>query len=668
MPRSRLYLLTSLALLAASARAGAAWIDAREQDGVAYFAFAEPPRIERYDLAAGSWEPPISLADPPTAFTVDADGLYVAFGHRVSRFALAGSVEVPLFTATADVTSLLTRGAFLYVDADAYHSVNKLTGVPVDSRSFTRNLSGNSISREFGKIFGRTTSSNPPNIVQVGLRDDGTLGAQSVGPYAGKYPDALRTWTFPGGGRVADSAGHVYNEDLTHSTSFATPIDDLSFYVDLPIVLNDGILTSYSNAFVMTGVYPLATPATAVFVHDDSVFAFGNGAGEITTEIVPIAALAPGATNAPVDPHGIAYDPEDVFRHGDTLYVVSRMLLSIFRWSISQQIYGETIRLAHAPMHVGYAAPTQTFYLTYASNTITQLPLAGEVESPFAVGPLANLCGITTADAFVFVCAGEEVNSWKTHVSYSPNGVLINQKSLTHYSSEYVWSAANRKVYFMSDNSSPRDLAWEDVGADGSIGTKKESPYHDSAAWVHPIRVSPDGSLVLVGTGRLFDALALTQVDTLSNDIVDAAWIGSTLFTLRTSGSDGKMQKWGGNNYDILAERTIAGTPRWLIAFDDGLVAISRGTGAPLFTRTDPTLAMPDADDDGIQDAVDNCPATPNLDQTDTDGDGLGNACDAAACGSIPTQRGRRASALVPLATVLLVVLSARRWSARRVG
>ena len=43
-----------------------------------------------------------------------------------------------------------------------------------------------------------------------------------------------------------------------------------------------------------------------------------------------------------------------------------------------------------------------------------------------------------------------------------------------------------------------------------------------------------------------------------------------------------------------------------------------------------------DIDRDGILDDLDNCPTDPNPTQSDTDGDGLGDACDAHACASTP--------------------------------
>jgi hypothetical protein len=46
-------------------------------------------------------------------------------------------------------------------------------------------------------------------------------------------------------------------------------------------------------------------------------------------------------------------------------------------------------------------------------------------------------------------------------------------------------------------------------------------------------------------------------------------------------------------------------------------------------TTYDFELSPPDGDGDGVPDDSDNCPTTPNGDQTDTDDDGQGDACDA---------------------------------------
>ncbi|MHB8632364.1 MAG: PKD domain-containing protein [Thermoplasmatota archaeon] len=55
-----------------------------------------------------------------------------------------------------------------------------------------------------------------------------------------------------------------------------------------------------------------------------------------------------------------------------------------------------------------------------------------------------------------------------------------------------------------------------------------------------------------------------------------------------------------------------------------------------------------DRDHDGVSDAADNCPSTPNPDQADADGDGIGDACDPTPChadgltGAPPAAAGQR--------------------------
>lgn len=61
----------------------------------------------------------------------------------------------------------------------------------------------------------------------------------------------------------------------------------------------------------------------------------------------------------------------------------------------------------------------------------------------------------------------------------------------------------------------------------------------------------------------------------------------------------------------------------------DGTLAASENTT----NKPEEAIPLPDQDHDGIPDAADNCPAVPNRDQADFDGDHIGDACDPDADG-----------------------------------
>ena len=76
------------------------------------------------------------------------------------------------------------------------------------------------------------------------------------------------------------------------------------------------------------------------------------------------------------------------------------------------------------------------------------------------------------------------------------------------------------------------------------------------------------------------------------------------------------------------------------VYFDDALLSGLVLTGEMVLGHAEAEvqcpLPPPDRDDDGIPDDTDNCPETPNPEQTDGDGDGLGDACDEDPDGGKP--------------------------------
>src|SRR5688500_9678833 len=71
-----------------------------------------------------------------------------------------------------------------------------------------------------------------------------------------------------------------------------------------------------------------------------------------------------------------------------------------------------------------------------------------------------------------------------------------------------------------------------------------------------------------------------------------------------------------------------------LSASTDGGDTDGDGIGDACDTPTDPCAALGgDTDGDGVCDKLDNCPLVANPDQKDTDGDGIGDACEPPQIG-----------------------------------
>jgi hypothetical protein len=122
-----------------------------------------------------------------------------------------------------------------------------------------------------------------------------------------------------------------------------------------------------------------------------------------------------------------------------------------------------------------------------------------------------------------------------------------------------------------------------------------------------------------------------TIVAGLPNDAVGENRGQGSVYTFARSGdavrmetgvltaSDGAPFDFLGASVAIDGDTVIAGALGDAVG-DNG----SQGSASVFFPGDPP----PDSDGDAVPDATDNCPSVANLDQADTDGDGLGDACD----------------------------------------
>lgn len=587
-----------------------------EHNDIGYFVDDDSASLQRYDIANETWLSPVTLAGAPgtpTAALVDDDGIYAAFGKSAYRYDLDGSDQTHLINLEYNIIGIHTDGNLLFLnDSSGLYarlvSINKTSNTVIDDfENYVDAVVGSSISPETNRIFGRTAAVSPSDITYASYNDTGIFISGGGSPYHGDYPSASRTWVFDGGTQVVDDSGTVYaTNNLVRLGSFATKIHALDFTDDgAPIVLNGQKLTAFTSQYLPTGSATVSGAATEIFVNDANIIAFTPDSASATgfdAELVPLADLQPPTPGEPVDPVGLSYKPDKIELTSDgQLLLFSKANNSIFRWDPAVQNYGPTIPLIGAPSFMTYSGTTNTAYVAYGSGLIYQIDLsaANPVEVPFA-NLATSPIGLSTAGQYVFAVDGS--GAWVSHFTFAPDGTQIDAVDWNYSSTEYVWNDANQKMYFFRDDTSPNDLLWEEINANGStylsqppggIGGKQDSPLHTSSGFVHPIRVSPDGSIVVLGSGVIHNAKTLARLTGgLANSITDATWMEGELFTVRNIAGVTQYQRWSQPTYgqdDIaqtsgtaLALKTVSSTRLLGIGRDDA--------GVPTFTLLDAEL------------------------------------------------------------------------------
>ena len=277
----------------------------------------------------------------------------------------------------------------------------------------------------------------------------------------------------------------------------------------------------------------------------------------------------------------------DVVRMDDsgTIYLLSTINNRIYRWSADTEAYLNPIvvgmsgvLLPTSPTLMEYSSTHQRLYLGYPGGSITYIDLTGSNgEEPFANLSL-DPGGLAAVGNYLL--AQDASGAWNTHYIFDVDGELTDSEEWNRYSRAYAWNAVNNRVYFFRDGTSPNDLHYEIIDqSTGLITGDGETPYHGDYVISPPIRISPDGSQILLGSGNLYDSDSMNWIASLGTTFTDGYWIGDVLATASQHTSGTLIEIWNPADFTRISQYVVSGNPVALLPYGNDAVRVFTDTG-----------------------------------------------------------------------------------------
>ncbi|HRE81256.1 MAG TPA: immunoglobulin domain-containing protein, partial [Opitutaceae bacterium] len=327
---------------------------------IAYFLFANPARIERFNLATDSWLAPLILSRTPNAMAASSTALFVGFGRTVSRFDLNGNGETQFGSALAgDINALAVLPTVLLIDSgtspSTLNSYSLATGAALFSISGHYGLSSSlTAAPGLGRVFSRNSVYSPGGVTSILVSPTGEFGGIQTSRYLEGNFGGRRSTLSADGRRLMDGSGIVYSTtDLSYVGTFGMSHHDAT---DMGggevLVLRGKELVSYDANFAEKARVTLTHSGEWVMVRGNDAFVFGTpvSGGGIPKMKVSLLTLIPRSTLPPVDAHNVGFFPDEVVtdRNG-TVFLYSRLTGNVFRWSTTTRTYLSPIVLQGRP-------------------------------------------------------------------------------------------------------------------------------------------------------------------------------------------------------------------------------------------------------------------------------------------------------------------------------
>lgn len=218
-------------------------------------------------------------------------------------------------------------------------------------------------------------------------------------------------------------------------------------------------------------------------------------------------------------------EPDTVIADNNGIvYMLFKEYNLIYRWNLATAAYVSPVYIGSAdnlnpiqPDFMVFSRAHDRLYFGYPSGQLTFIELTGSDNSEHNYAIVAEeVTGLAAAGQYIM--AVDASGAWNTHYYFDQNGTLTTSADWNRQSSYFAWSEINRRMYFFRDGTSPNDLHYEEISADGLITSSGESPYHGDFTIRGPILLSQDESTVLLGTANYYDSISIERLGSISRE------------------------------------------------------------------------------------------------------------------------------------------------------
>ena len=175
--------------------------------------------------------------------------------------------------------------------------------------------------------------------------------------------------------------------------------------------------------------------------------------------------------------------------------------------------------------YMRYSPEQHRLYLGYLDGEITYFNLEDPSEEIYLASAPTAQAGMQPAGNYVLAAGANGGDTGRYSVTFDADGEITSRVQHGELRRHSAWDPVQARVYLIDQPGRPTEIQYVTVNqGTGQVGTLVDSPYEISDKVFGPIRVSPDGSQVLLKSGDIYSATDLSRTGGITPGFEDAQW------------------------------------------------------------------------------------------------------------------------------------------------